>query len=235
MKILCIADDEDKSLYEYNTEAELRGVNLIISCGDLPVSYLEYLVTMAHAPPLHVHGNHDERYSYQPPMGCDCIEDTVYDFHGLRILGLGGSMRYKDGHYMFTEQEMEKRIAKVRRNIVLKNGFDLLVTHAPAKGYGDLEDLPHRGFDCFNALMDKYHPKYMLHGHVHPEYGNFKREREHPSGTKIINVCGKYVLHVGKDEHPAEGRTGSLLYDLYKNVAMAGGKRRSHAVYTEEE
>ena len=107
MKVLLIADEEDKKLYDYYDPAELRDVDLIVSAGDLNPHYLEFLVTAGHAPLLYVHGNHDNCYDTMPPLGCDCVDDRIYDFRGLRILGLGGSMRYKEGNYMYTEREME--------------------------------------------------------------------------------------------------------------------------------
>lgn len=228
MRILFIADEESKSLWDYFDRSKLEGVDLIISCGDLSPDYLQFLVTMGRAPLLYVYGNHDESYDFRPPLGCECIEDRVYDFRGLRILGLGGSYRYRKGSHMYTEQEMRKRVQRVKRDIALKNGFDILVTHAPVKGYGDLPDLPHQGFACFSELLEKYHPKYMVHGHVHKSYGNFRRELKHPSGTRIINAYEKYLLDVGEDEHPAEGKTGSFLYDLYKQVASSRDRRFSH-------
>jgi hypothetical protein len=111
---------------------------------------------------------------------------------------------------------MASRIHKVNREIVLRNGIDLLVTHSPARGYGDMEDLPHIGFSCFNELLEKWKPLYMLYGHVHPTYshGTFERERIHPSGTKLINTFGTYELEITEDQYPAVGQTGSFLYDL---------------------
>lgn len=225
MKILAIADEESKSLWDHFDKSKLEGIDLIISCGDLHPDYLQFLVTMGHAPVLYVHGNHDEKYDYKPPLGCISIEDRVYDYKGLRILGLGGCMRYNMSKYMYTEADMKKRVAKVRKDIFLKNGFDILVTHAPARGYGDLEDLPHRGFECFNDLMDSYHPKYMLHGHVHMCYGDVKRELAHPSGTKIINAYDRYILDFDDKDHPEEGKTGSFLYDLYKSMNRNRGPK----------
>ena len=173
---------------------------------------------MSNCPLLYVRGNHDRGYDMKPPLGCVDIDDRIYDFHGLRILGLGGSMRYHEGGDMYTEQEMAARIKKLRGAITIRNGFDILVTHAPAKGYGDMDDLPHTGFECFNSLIDQYHPKYMLHGHVHKDYGHFVREREHPSGTKIINCYDRTYIDITDDDHPARGKTGSLLYDLYTGM-----------------
>ena len=225
MKILAIADVEEKSLWDFYDREKTKGVDLIISCGDLNRHYLDFLVTMTNCPLLYVHGNHDDDYLKDPPLGCICIEDRVFDYQGLRILGLGGSMRYKPGPCMYTEQEMKSRIGHMMPEIMLKNGFDVLVTHAPARGYGDMEDLPHTGFECFNTLMNRWHPKYMLHGHVHQTYGggDFKRELMHPCGTKIINCFDKYYINIGDEDHPKAGKTGSFLYDLFIRSQMKVG------------
>ena len=47
MKILAVADEECKALWDYFTPDKLEGVELIIACGDLSRHYLEYLATMA--------------------------------------------------------------------------------------------------------------------------------------------------------------------------------------------
>ena len=219
MKILVVADEENKGLWDYYEKSKTEGVDLIISCGDLNPNYLQYLETMVNCPLLYVRGNHDRGYDRNPPLGCISIEDKIYDYQGLRILGLGGSMRYKEGSDMYTEAEMRSRIRKLNRQITLRNGFDILVAHSPAKGYGDLEDLPHQGFACFNELLEKWKPKYMLHGHVHKTYGSsFQRIYDHPSGVKIINCYDTFSLDITDDDHPARGKTGSMLYDLYTQM-----------------
>ena len=228
MKILAIADEESRSLWDYFTKDKVEAVDLIISCGDLDPKYLEFLVTMTNCPLLYVNGNHDRKYLENPPEGCICIENRVYDYKGLRVLGLGGSMRYRpDAPFMYTESEMSSRISKVNREITLRNGFDILVSHAPAKGFGDMDDLPHQGFECFNRLLDKYHPAYMIHGHVHKTYlpGSFEREIRHPSGTRIINAFQSCMLEIGKDEYPAVGKTGSFLYDFVMTLKQKRGPK----------
>nr|MCR5202194.1 metallophosphoesterase family protein [Lachnospiraceae bacterium] len=195
MKILIIADEESKALWDFYTPERLEGIDLIISCGDLKAAYLEFLATMVSIPVLYVPGNHDTEYVDNPPNGCECIDGTIFKYKGIRILGLGGSMKYKNGPYMYTEAEMKRNIKKLRQKIFNNSGFDILVTHSPAKGYGDLDDLPHQGYECFNQLMLQCRPLYMLHGHVHGNYGwNIKRVSEHESGTTIINGFDRYVL-----------------------------------------
>jgi Icc-related predicted phosphoesterase len=171
---------------------------------------------MVNRPLLYVRGNHDDIYEEKEPLGCDCIEDKIYNFHGLRILGLGGSYKYGVRNNMYTEREMEKRISKLKWQLKINNGFDILVTHAPAYGYGDLEDLPHRGFECFNDLIEKYKPLYMFHGHVHKEYGAFQRERVHESGTKIINAYGSWMVEIKENEYTPSEAKKSLLSGLFR-------------------
>lgn len=196
MKILVISDEEVKNFWEYYKPGIFKEYELIISCGDLSAKYLEFIVTMASCPVVYVPGNHDSSYVQKPPEGCDCIDGKIFTYNGVRFLGLGGSMKYRpDQPYLYTEDEMRKRIQKLKKTIIKHSGFDILVTHSPAKGYRDLEDLPHNGFECLNELMNCCQPQYMIHGHVHANYGQkLERELQHPSGTTIINCFEKYVL-----------------------------------------
>lgn len=195
MKILVVADEESKSLWDHYLPEKLAGVDLIISCGDLRSEYLEFLATMVKCPVLYVPGNHDERYVESPPGGCTNIDGRIFIYNGIRILGFGGAMKYKKGPYMFSEREMRYHIWRKKLSIIRNGGIDILVTHAPAKGYGDLPDLPHNGYKCFDELLTECRPAYMLHGHVHANYGSrFRRVTEHPSGTRIINGFDKYYF-----------------------------------------
>ncbi|MDO5425627.1 MAG: metallophosphoesterase family protein [Eubacteriales bacterium] len=192
MNILVIADEESKSLWDYYDETKLAGIDLILSCGDLSPSYLSFLVTMAKAPVLYIHGNHDDRYERTPPEGCVCVEDMIYVYQGIRILGLGGSMRYKPGVHQYTEKEMQKRVRKLRFSLWRHGGFDILLTHSPALGVNDGDDLPHKGFGCFCTLMDKYKPKYFIHGHVHQTYGRKHKRLDLYGETQVINAYEKF-------------------------------------------
>ena len=196
MKIMVIADYEEPGLWDYFNHRKTEGTDLIISCGDLKPEYLEFLTTMVNCPLIFVRGNHDDRYDHKFPEGCIPIDDKMYDIDGIKIFGLGGSYRYRDSKVMFTEKQMKMRILKAKMKLALRDRIDILVTHAPAKGYGDLDDYAHQGFDCFNDLLYQYKPKYLVHGHVHKEYGNFQREIDHPSGTKIINAYGHVFIEI---------------------------------------
>ena len=196
MKILTISDEECPALWDYYMPGRLDGYDLIISCGDLKAKYLSFLVTMAKCPVLYVHGNHDTSYAYAPPEGCDCIDGHIVTYNGVRILGLGGCRKYHDGTHQYTDREMRRRIARLRWKLHRPGGVDIVVTHAAPEGLGDDEDRAHWGFPALTELLDKYHPQYLVHGHVHMSYGHHvPRELEY-NGTKIINAYERYTIDI---------------------------------------
>ena len=200
MKILCIADEELTIFWDSYVPGRLKEYDLILSSGDLKAAYLSFIVTMARAPLMYVHGNHDTGYAVTEPEGCDSIDGQMVEYRGLRILGLGGCLWYRPGAHQYSEKEMRKRIWKLRWQIAKYGGVDIVVTHAPPRGVGDGEDRAHQGFESFLELMDTYRPRYLLHGHVHLSYGRDRtREREYHD-TKVINVCGKYVIDIPKED-----------------------------------
>ena len=196
MKVLAIADEESKLLWDYFDKSYLEGIDLILSCGDLKPQYLSFLASFTHVPILYVHGNHDERYDTVPPEGCICIEDQIYVHEGVRILGLGGSMRYKPGKNQYTESEMRRRVRRMWWKLWRNRGFDILLTHSPAYQLNDDNDLPHRGFEAFRNLMDKYKPAYFVHGHVHLNYGRKFPRLSVYNETQVINAYEKYIFDI---------------------------------------
>ncbi len=197
MKLLLVSDLESKFLWDYYEPGKLSDVDLILSSGDLNPFYLSFLVTMSTAPLLYIHGNHDKCYATRPPEGCECIEDKLVTIKGLRILGLGGSMWYSGSAHQYTEKQMEKRIRKLRYQLWRAGGVDIVLTHSPVRGYGDCDDRAHRGFECLADLIDKYQPKYLVHGHIHAEYSSKKLVRERQRGnTTIINCYERYLLEL---------------------------------------
>ena len=187
MKILAVSDIESQSLYDYFSPDKVEGVELIIGCGDLHEEYLEFLVTMMNVPLIYIHGNHDDHYKREPE-GCICIEDDIFVYRGIRFMGLGGSIRYKEGKYMYSEREMRGRIHKLWWKLRRHKGFDVLVTHSPARHINDFDNVTHRGFECFNDLLERYKPKLFLHGHIHRNYGARIPQISEHNGTTIINA-----------------------------------------------
>ncbi len=194
MKLLAISDTESKFLWDYYQPGRLDDYDLILACGDLDAQYLSFLVTMACCPLLYVPGNHDGDYDRRPPEGCDCVDGRLVTVGGLRILGLGGSIRYSGGPHQYTEREMALRIRRLRLRLLQAGGVDIVLTHAPPLGLGDAEDAAHRGFACFLDLIDRYGPRYFIHGHVHRNYGYNVPRALTRGETTVLNAYERYEL-----------------------------------------
>ena len=184
MRILVISDEESPALWDHFDRRRLEGVDLILSCGDLDPEYLSFLVTFCHAPLLYVHGNHDDKYQKTPPGGCICVENRIHVCKGLRILGLGGSMRYKQrGEHQYTQGQMNRRVLKMTIPLLRHKGFDILLTHAPAY---DLNDV------LFNLLFSIFiNPHFILHlflclSPVNPNY----RPHSYNNACQYLNCVG---------------------------------------------
>jgi Icc-related predicted phosphoesterase len=196
LKILVLADIESKYLWDFFEKKKLDGIDLILSAGDLSAEYLEFLATFALCPILYVHGNHDTKYEKKPPQGCICIDDDIFEYNGLKILGLGGSMCYNYGLFQYTDKEMKKRYMRLLPKLWKSKGIDILLTHAPAYGLNDGADLPHKGFEVFRTILDKYEPKLFVHGHVHLNYGREHKREDMYKNTKVINAFEKYIVEI---------------------------------------
>ena len=203
-----MVDEEDPSLGPESLQA--MRPDLVISCGDLPFDYLEYLVTAAAVPLVFVRGNHDPDRARTPglfaedaevgraegPGGCLEVDGGLVEAAGLVIGGLGGSMRYRRGPNRYTEGAMRRRAARLSARAFLRGrrSIDVLVTHAPPRGIGDGDDPAHVGFAVFHRLVGRHSPKILVHGHVHP-YGPKPPERR-IGDTRVINAVGHRVIDV---------------------------------------
>lgn len=197
MKILTIADEPSEYLWGTDVREALDGIDMIISCGDLPAEYLDYLATFTAAPVFYVHGNHDKSYIENPPTGCVCIDGKLIMYKGIRLLGLGGSIRYNnESPFQYTQKQMRRRALKLIPAIYWHNGFDILVTHAGAFGTGDGDDRAHAGFEIFNELIDKWQPPLFIHGHSHLNYSTKHKRLAYRNKTQVINAFERYYFDI---------------------------------------
>lgn len=217
MKILCVSDEVDPLVYSVNAKKRYADIDLVISSGDLPAKYYEFIISTLNKPLLYVNGNHkgihktdDSGYGMGASAGsCDeyygeCIDGKVLYLKKLDLIvaGLGGSMKYNNGLDQYTETAQRRRMARMAPSLMLNKIYhgrpvDILVTHAAPFGIHDAPDLCHRGFECFNRFIDQYRPKYLLHGHVHVLDQN-KRPVTECSETEVINVFKSYILEIDK-------------------------------------
>lgn len=191
MKILALSDKVVPFIYGERVDETYGDVDLAVGCGDLPARYLEYVLTVLNVPLVYVPGNHDkDDFKVQGGRSADGRMVTV---RGLRILGLGGSPRYKPrGRHQYTETEMRRRLLSVLpeilwRRLLGRRGFDILLAHAPPRGIHDAQDPAHVGFRTFLDLMRWARPWLMLHGHMHV-IRNIERTETEYADTRVLNV-----------------------------------------------
>jgi len=217
LRLLVISDVVNSKLYSPQVAELSNKVDLIVSCGDLPMYYLDYVATTIGKPLFFVCGNHDNYdlktvnrsvvsrfYSNFPDfdrenlkMGGLNLDGKVENYKGFIFAGLEGSFFYNKGEHQYNEQEMGRKINKLLAKLLLNKLFkgrylDVLVTHAPPFGIHDREDLAHKGFKNFLNFIHNFSPAYLIHGHSHI-YDNREERITLVGNTKVIN-CYDYML-----------------------------------------
>lgn len=234
VRILAVADEVAHSL----TPARIKGYrpDLVVACGDLPWSYLEMISSSMDAPMIFVPGNHDPAITggrqarsgaffhhgmlvdAPRPHGATNVDLDVIDVAGLRVAGLGGCVKYRPGPHQYTQSQYQRRAGKLLRKAARLDRrspgqVDLLLSHAPPRGVGDDDDLPHQGIEALHHVLRSLRPRLHLHGHIHP-FGRTLADRTIGS-TTIRNVIPFKVLDLEAartcDEpvRPKEGCHGS--------------------------
>lgn len=192
MKLLCLSDTVMPQLESAaNLRRRYSDIELIISCGDMPPAYLDFISSVLARPLLYVRGNHDEMYSEMPPGGID-LHNNYFEHKGLSFIGLEGSIRYNQGEIQYSQTDMRLMVLQLAPRLRYNRwrygvGVDVFVVHSPAKGIHDADDPPHHGFDAFLSFMSWYRPRYMLHGHVHT-WDRRKVVDSQYKDTRILNI-----------------------------------------------
>lgn len=208
MQFLTVSDEVVPVIYSLNVQERFRDIDCVLGCGDLPYYYLDFIVTMLGVPCFYIHGNHDGAEHTEggqvikEPQGCVSLEGRTVVHGGLLLAGLGGSLRYNgDSGAQYTETEMMFRVWRLTPRLLLNRRrygryLDILLTHAPPLGIHNGPDRPHRGFQAFRHLMDRFRPRYLIHGHIHRSYG-FSAVTETPyKQTLVLNTAGYRRLTV---------------------------------------
>ena len=139
-----VADIEEKSLYDHFRPERWAnaGIQVVISCGDLKPTYLDFLASMFNVPCLYVRGNHDVTYEANPPGGWVNLDGKVHRIGGIGFYGLEGSPWYNGGPAQYTEAQMTWRARWTRLHHWTGGGIDVLVSHAAPRM------CPNRSVDC---------------------------------------------------------------------------------------
>lgn len=207
MRILAVSDEIVPRIYHPSVRERFGEVELVLGCGDLPPSYLEFIVSSLDVPCLYVPGNHDgqpEHTDYgltlTQPAGCICIDGRIRRHGGLVIGGLGGSLWYNGGAHQYSQRQMFVRVWRLLPRILWYRrangyGLDILITHAPPAGINDGTGA-HAGFTALRWLIERYPPRFLIHGHVHKNYRLTSSYDTRVGTTRVINASGYRLLTV---------------------------------------
>jgi len=197
MKILSVADTVVKKLLEpVGGGPAIADIGLVLACGDLPPEYLSALKHRYDCQLLYVLGNHDLRYTESPPVGCVHIHRQIVTIDNIRITGFSGSRWYNGNINQYTEKQMARFIRKMRFSLWRSGGVDIVITHASPRFIHDAEDPCHRGFRIFQEFINKYQPRYFIHGHIHALFENDSERLTRVKSTSVLNSYGYHVLEI---------------------------------------
>lgn len=192
MKILAISDNVLPQLEDaLNLQRNYSEAEAVISCGDMPAHYLEYVASTLNVPLFFVRGNHDIYYTETRPGGIN-LHRRMFTFQGLTMAGLEGCIRYNNAPIQYTESEMFLKVIGLAPLMLLQRlrrgrGIDIMVTHSPPRDIHDQTDRAHRGFRSFRLLMRLYRPRYLIHGHV-DTHDSRRTWSTTFAGTEVINI-----------------------------------------------
>ena len=217
MRILCISDQIDTLVYSSQIKERFADIDLILAAGDLPLDYLDFIISNLNKPLFFIFGNHHTEelrnykkmwdtplfYEVKEYLGCGAIHvgTKVKKEGDLIVAGFGGCMRYNNGPNQLTNFEMYIEILKIIprllwNRIVHGRFLDVLLTHAPPKGIHDKNDKCHLGFKSFLWFMKIFKPKYLVHGHIHLYDLNDIRKTKW-NDTTVVNAYNHYVIDLG--------------------------------------
>jgi predicted phosphodiesterase len=219
MKILCVSDQIDPLVYSASIKERFGDVDFVLSAGDLPMEYLEFIVTTLNKPLFFVFGNHDlKEYDLYtsapqpfttwenplarvPTSGAIHAGFKVLREDGLIVAGLGGSIQYNHGENQYTDAQMKWQMIKLIPSLIINRIFrgrylDILLTHAAPEGIHDKSDPCHRGFKSFLWFMRVFKPKYLVHGHIHLYDLSAVRATKYRE-TTVLNAYSHYIINTG--------------------------------------
>jgi len=200
VKILSLSDKKIPFIYSPSVSKRFEDIDFIIGCGDLPYYYLEFVLTALGVPLFYVRGNHDHEVEYsaigkrRKPQGGQDLNCVSINLDGITLAGIEGSIRYKQGSFQYTQTEMWCLVFQLVPKMILNRiatgrYLDIFVTHAPANGIHDREDLPHQGINAFRWFVKVFQPAIHFHGHIHLYRPDDPSESMF-GNTRVINTYG---------------------------------------------
>jgi predicted phosphodiesterase len=196
VRLVCVSDTHLRNF-------EVPEGDVLVHAGDLTMmgtfpeieAFASWLDRLPHPQKIVIAGNHDFGFESHPEdarallRGVIYLEDALAEVEGLRVWGSPWQPRFGDWAFNLDRGEPLRE-----KWALIPEGLDLLVTHGPPAGIGDLT-LTHEHAGCEDLLetVEKRPPRLHVFGHIHEGYGVVKKGE-----TTFINasICDRYYAPV---------------------------------------
>lgn len=132
MKILCVSDQIDPMIYNQNARELFPDIDLILCAGDLPMDYIDFIVSVFNKPTYFVFGNHNlKEFKYYDKTQMNEMRfthmshDATSHAHGGQYLGFKTDINH---NLSFIDPETGKEtpllIAGIPGSIRYNNGLN---------------------------------------------------------------------------------------------------------------
>lgn len=195
MKVVCISDTH---LRHQRSNIVVPDGDLLIHAGDATfrgskreiLAFNEWFAALPHKHKIFVAGNHDWSFEKANQLARNCLaphitylQDSEVTIEGVRIYGSPWQPEFCDWAF-----NLPRGAALKEKWDKIPAGIDILVTHGPAMGHGDMTDRGEPvGCEELTIAIQRVKPKYHVFGHIHHAYGRYDLE-ENMNGTIFINA-----------------------------------------------
>jgi uncharacterized protein len=192
--VLAVADEVSRTLYDAFDPERWRQIDVIVSCGDVPPEYLDFLVSSLDVPLFYVRGNHDGAFAASRYAGSQNVHGRIVRCGKIRIAGFEGSRRYNMGRVQYSDRQMNRTLLRMRLQSLRVGAPDIIITHAPPAGQHSGDDECHGGFEVYNRAIELWHPQVLVHGHMHAYNG--AQESYTLDSTCVVNAYPFKVFEI---------------------------------------
>jgi Icc-related predicted phosphoesterase len=204
MKFLCVAEHIDSFVFSKHIKERFPNIDAVLCAGDVPLEYIDYLASAFEKPVFYVVGDHHfytETKQLPIAQAVDflCAKKTIAGKTVL-IAGASGSLRHNNNPAQYTDSQMSLRLLALLPSLLfnkIRYGryLDIFLTHVPPKDINDFEESAFRGFPCYKRFIERFKPKFHVHGHIHLYNQKDPRVTAHGS-TTVVNASGHYVIEI---------------------------------------
>ncbi|MFP4403156.1 MAG: metallophosphoesterase family protein, partial [Nanoarchaeota archaeon] len=220
VRILAVSDEE--TLYKKSfTNKKFKNIDILVSCGDLSPSYLEYIVhkTM----PTHrimIHGNHDNIYfphNYEHKSkgysdifkGMHVLNNDFYKIdkkeynldENLVIAGFYGANAHGSEPFFLDEKKLNFFAKKMKfKDFFLNYNLPKIILSHCAPNVNNLFkniDSFHKPSNALGEIYNNFPPNLWFYGHIHPRYTKQKLDfkiNTNNKNTYILNTVPYKII-----------------------------------------